>query len=111
MERKINWYSYCHDEIELVYDKANEDENIAVALMELETMALREAEESCGLLKMGDKPITREMILEMSEEDKEIVMYYLSSAGLQEFVPSITEAKITVTFTPHIQRSVSAGNT
>ena len=30
-------------------------------------MALREAEESCGLLKMGDKPITREMILEMSE--------------------------------------------
>lgn len=48
MERKINWYSYCHDEIELVYDKANEDENIAVALMELETMALREAEESCG---------------------------------------------------------------
>ena len=104
MERKINWYSYCHDEIELVYDKANEDENIAVALMELETMALREAEESCGLLKMGDKPITREMILEMSEEDKEIVMYYLSSAGLQEFVPSITEAKITVTFTPHIQQ-------
>ena len=41
MKRKINWYSYCHDEIELVYDKANEDENIAVALMELETMALR----------------------------------------------------------------------
>ena len=104
MERKINWCTYCHDEIDLVYDKANEDENIAAALMELETMALREAEESCGLLKMSDKPITREMFLEMSEEDKEIVMYYLSSAGLQEFVPSMTEGKITVTFTPHIQR-------
>lgn len=38
MERKINWYSCCHDEIELVYDKANEDENIAAALMELEAM-------------------------------------------------------------------------
>ena len=43
MERKINWYSGCHDEIELVYDKANENENIAATLMELETMALQEA--------------------------------------------------------------------
>lgn len=104
MERKINWYSGCHDEIELVYDKANEDENIAAALMELETMALREAEENHGMVKMGDKPITHEMFLEMSEEGKEIVMYYLSNAGLQEFVPSMTEGKITVTFTPHIQQ-------
>lgn len=52
---------------------------------------------------MGDKPITREMFLEMSEQDKETVMYYLSGAGLQEFVPSMDEGKITVTFTPHIQ--------
>ena len=103
MERKINWYSGCHDEIELVYDKANENDSVAATLMELETMALQEAEESCGMLKMGDKPITREMFLEMSEQDKETVMYYLSGAGLQEFVPSMTEGKITVTFTPHIQ--------
>lgn len=104
MERKINWYSGCHDEIELVYDKANENENIASILMELETMALQEAEESCGLLKIGDKPITREMFLEMNDQDKETVMYYLSGVGLQEFVPSMTDGKITVTFTPHIQR-------
>ena len=104
MERKINWYSGCHDEIELVYDKANENENIAATLMELETMALQEAEENCGMLKMGDKPITRDMFLQMSDQDKETVMYYLSGAGLQEFVPSITEGKITVTFSPHIQR-------
>ena len=104
MERKINWYSGCHDEIELVYDKANENESIAATLMELETMALQEAEESCGMLKMGDSPITREMFLQMSEQDKEMVMYYLSGAGLQEFVPSMTEGKITVTFSPHIQR-------
>lgn len=103
MERKINWYSGCHDEIELVYDKAKEDETIGASLMDLETMALQEAEESCGMLKMGDKPITREMFLQMSEEDKENVMYYLSGAGLRGFVPSMTEGKITVTFTPHIQ--------
>ncbi|MGN0555851.1 MAG: protein kinase, partial [Candidatus Fimenecus sp.] len=84
--------------------KAAENEHIAATLMELETMALQEAEESCGMLKMGDKPITREMFIEMSEQDKETVMYYLSGAGLQEFVPSMTEGKITVTFTPHIQR-------
>ena len=104
MERKINWYSGCHDEIELVYDKANENENIAAGLMELETMALREAEENCGMVKMDDKPITHEMFLEMSAPVKEMVMYHLSSAGLQEFVPSTTEGKITVTFTPHIQQ-------
>ena len=104
MERKINWYSGCHDEIELVYDKANENESVAATLMELETMALQEAEESCGMLKMGDSPITREMFLQMSEQDKEMVIYYLSGAGLQEFVPSMTEGKITVTFSPHIQR-------
>lgn len=104
MDRKIKWYSGCHDEIELVYDKAEENASIAAILTELETMALREAEENCGILKMGDKPITREMFLEMSEQDKETVMYYLSAVGLEEFVPSMTEGKITVTFTPHIQR-------
>ena len=49
MERIINWYSGCRDEIELVYDKADQNALIAAILMELETMALREAEESCGM--------------------------------------------------------------
>ena len=46
MERKISWYSGYHDEIELVYDKANINESVAATLMELENMALQEAEES-----------------------------------------------------------------
>lgn len=104
MERKINWCSGCHDEIGLVYDKAENNENIAAILSELETMALAEAEENCGMFKMDDIPVTREMFLEMNEQDKEAVMYYLSGAGLQEFVPSMTDGKITVTFTPNIQR-------
>lgn len=103
MDRKIKWYSGCHDEIELVYDKAEENASIAAILTELETMALREAEENCGIFKMGDKPITHEMFLEMSEQDKETVMYYLSDVGLEEFVPSMTEGSITVTFTPYIR--------
>lgn len=103
MDRKIKWHSGCHDEIELVYEKAENNANIAAMLTELETMALREAQENCGILKIGDKPITHEMFLEMSEHDKEVVMYYLAGAGLQEFVTSRTEGSITVTFTPYIQ--------
>lgn len=103
MERKIHWYSRCHDEIELVYDKANENASIAAILTELETMALKEAEENCGILKLGGNPITRETFLKMNAQDQETVMHYLSRVGLQEFTPSITEGKITVTFTPHIQ--------
>lgn len=104
MERKIRWCSGCHDEIELVYEKAGENENRMAALMELETMALQEAEENCGMLRLGDKPVTREMFLEMSERDKETIMYCLSGVGLQTFAPSMSDGKITAIFTPHIQK-------
>lgn len=104
MDRKINWNSGCYDEIELVYEKAKKNENILSILSELETMALSDAEENCGMLKIEGKPITKEMFLKMNEVDKELVMYYLSAMGLQEFIPSMTEGKITVTFTPQIQK-------
>lgn len=104
MERKIQWYSRCHDEIELVYDKAEENASIGAILEELETMALKEAEENCGMLKLGGKPITREAFLKMNAQDQEAVMHYLSRVGLQEFTPSVKEGKIIVTFTPYIQR-------
>lgn len=41
MERKVNWDSGCHDEIELVYSKADKNANIAATLSELEAIALR----------------------------------------------------------------------
>ncbi len=49
MEHKIRWYSGCYDEIELVSGKANEN---------------------CGMLKRGNKPITREMFFKLSEQNK-----------------------------------------
>lgn len=104
MDIKINWYCGCYDEIELIYDRAKENETIAKVLAELETMALQEAEEGGGMLSLDGKPITREMLIGMGERDKEAVMYALSSVGLQAFDPSITEGKITVTFSPHIQK-------
>lgn len=102
IERKISWNSGCYDEIQLVYDKADENEILASIMSELEAMSLCEAEDNCGLLNIGGKPITREMFHDMSEHDKEVVIYYLSDVGLQEFAAS--NGKITVTFTPHIQR-------
>ena len=103
MDRKINWITGCHDEIELVYERAEQNESIGVLLSELEQMALTEAEESCGFLSMNGKPITREMVLGMSEHNKETVMYYLSGVGLVEFNPSMSEPIIVVKFSPHIQ--------
>ena len=103
VDRKINWSSGCYDEIELVYEKASENKVFAALLANLEAKALMEAEESCGMLKIDDKPITREMVLKMSEQNKETVMYYLSKIGLLEFEPSLTEGKITVIFSPYIQ--------
>lgn len=104
MERKINWNSGCYDEIELVYAKAESDANIGAILSELETMALNEAEESCSVMRINDVPITREMFCAMSEQDKEKMLHLLSKVGMQSFETSLAEGKITVTFTPHIQR-------
>ena len=104
MERKIQWNSGRHDEIELVYEKAEKNENTWALLSELEQMALTEAEESCGLLSMNGKPITRDMVERMSQHDKEAIMYYLSGVGLLEFRPSMSEPKISVKFGPHFQK-------
>lgn len=103
MERKISWSTGCHDEIELVYEKAAGNEQAASLLAELEELALQEAENSCALLSVRQKPLTREAVCRMSAEDKETVMYHLSCIGLTEFNASVQEPVITVQFSAHIQ--------
>lgn len=103
MVRKIHWITGCHDEIELVYEKAEQNEKVGQLLSELEQMALTETEESCGLLSINGEPITREMVLNMSRHDKEVVMHSLARVGLAAFSPSMREPKIVVRFGPHIQ--------
>lgn len=103
MERKIKWESYCHDEIELVYEKAEGNRHVSAMLAELEEMALREAEENCGLLSLDGHPLTKEIFQAMSGVEKERVMYYLSGIGLEGFYPSIIDPVITVTLSSHIQ--------
>ena len=103
LERKIEWKSYCYDEIELVYKKVEENENIVPILAELEEMALREAAENCGLLRLGGQPIAKETFQTMSDIEKEQVIYYLSGVGLAGFNSSIKEPVITITLSAHIQ--------
>ena len=54
MNRKIAWRSMALDEIELVYEKAENDQNIAALLEQLESQALEEAKNNIGLLKTGN---------------------------------------------------------
>lgn len=104
MNRKISWITGCYDEIELVYEKAAQNENAGTLLAELEQMALKEAEENCGLLSMNGMPLAREIVSKMSATGKETVMYYLSDAGLVGFAPSMSEPRITVKFSPCYQK-------
>lgn len=104
MDRRISWRTGCFDEIELVYEKAERNENIAALLSEMETMALSEAETGCGMLRVNGEPLTHEMFLAMRDSDKEMVIYHLANIGLQEFVPSMRKPEITVTFSAHIQQ-------
>ncbi|MCC8072854.1 MAG: hypothetical protein LIO62_01845 [Clostridiales bacterium] len=87
----------------MVYEKAEKNENIGAMLSELEEMALNEAEENCGLLRLNGQPITKEMFQTMSDTDKEQVMYYLSGIGLEDLNSSMTDPVITITLSSHIQ--------
>lgn len=103
MERKIEWNCGCFDEIDLVYDKAEENEAIAGILSELETGALAEARAYSHNIQVDGRPITPEQFDTLPDSMKEHVMYSLSGMGLAAFSAPLTEPKITVRLTPHIQ--------
>lgn len=103
MERKIKWISGCFDEIELVYDKASENESIASLLSELETGALAEARAYSDKIKIDGRPITPQQFDALPDRMKEQVMSTLSTMGLASFTTPIKEPKIIVRLTPDIQ--------
>lgn len=104
MERRIQWQTGCYDEIDLVYEKAERNPGIAALLSELETMALNDTEESCGLLVLDNQPLTRESVRTLSQDDLETLMVILGQMGLESFVPSMKDGSITVTLSPRIQQ-------
>lgn len=103
MERKIQWNSGCFDEIDLVYDKAKQNETVAGILSELETGALAEARAYSNKIVIDGRPITPQQFDALPDNAKEYVMSSLSNMGLSSFSSPITEPKITVRLSPHIQ--------
>lgn len=103
MDRKIAWSSGRFDEIELVYEKAEGDTGIGTLMEELETLALSEAHDHCGLLRTEKGPVTAEQFEAMSGSERETVLYLLSGIGLADIALDYKAAKITLKLSPMIQ--------
>ena len=93
MERKIHWYSGCFDQIESVYEKASKSESVAKLLSELEDGALSEA-----------RAYTPQQFDTLPDQEKEHVMFTLSTMGLAAFSSENADSKILVKLTPNIQK-------
>ncbi len=95
MNRKISWNSYVLDEIELVYEKAEENEQIGRMMEQLEAQALAEAKSNCGLIK-ADHPLTPAQFDGLSKNDKETVIKILAGAGLAAISQDIPTATLRI---------------
>lgn len=104
MERKIAWNSGIFDELELVYQKAEKNENIAAMLSEIESGALDEARIFDNQLKKNISLIASDNFDDLPDYTKEEMIGILSNEGLISFTPSIDEPKITVVLGPKIQQ-------
>lgn len=102
MERKINWISGYLDEIELVYDKAEENAEIAELLSEFEEGALAEAKMQCGAFKIetDGKPVGPQQFDSVPDEIKETVIARLSDLGIGSFNAPLTKPTIEIYLSP-----------
>ena len=104
MNRKIGWNSCVLDEIELVYEKADQEESIGKLMEQLEEKALSEVKENCGLLTTdAGGHITPEKFDGLSEIDKETVIKVLAGMGLESIGQDMKSATIFMRFSAGIQ--------
>lgn len=104
MERKIYWRSGCFDKIDLVYNKAEEQEISARILSDLETGALAEARAHSSMIQIQGCPITPEQYDKLPDSIREQLIAELSNVGLASFSTSLSTSKITVCLSPQIQQ-------
>ena len=104
MDRKIGWQSGVLDEINLVYEKANENEQIGKQLEDLEALALSEAKYNCGLKTDSGEYITPEQFDGLSSFIKEKVITTLATVGLGSLSADIPSATLILRFTPMIPK-------
>ncbi|MDO4650691.1 MAG: hypothetical protein Q4B26_18805 [Eubacteriales bacterium] len=103
MNRMIAWRSRELDEIELVYEKAENNQAIGALLEELESRALEEAKNNVGMLKTGNGDCLKpEQFDGLSATDKETVIKVLGNAGLASLNTDMQNAVIIITLSPLI---------
>lgn len=107
MNRKINWENNVFDEIECIYEKAQQNKQIGMMIELLEESALAEARGNCDILKIGGKDVTVEEFDRFSDWDKEAVIAVMARAGLSSFNADLGSSTIVVCLS-HIITKVMA---
>ena len=111
MERKLNWDSHLLDEIELVYEKAEENEIAMEALFRLEEQALAEAAAACapgGLIAaVADDYLSQEQFDDIPDEDKESAIFMLAERGLAGISSNYDTATINAKLSGNIQQTMA----
>lgn len=97
MNRKIRWISHEFDEIECVYEKADESTDIGKMMEQLEETALSEVERNCGTHIMPDE------IRSLGDVNEETVIKVLAGYGFGSMNIDISTAAITIEMTVKIQ--------
>lgn len=103
MNRKIAWNSGNLDEIEPVYEKAENDPGIGSLMEKLETQALEEAGRNIGLLKTGSGEVLKpEQFGALSDADKETAITVLGNAGISSCGTDIETGTIVFRLSPAV---------
>lgn len=105
MNRRIAWGSKELDEIELVYEKADTNQEIAALLEKLESQALEEAKNNVGMLKTGSGGILKpEQFDSLSATYKEMAIRVLGDAGIASLDTDMQNAAIVIKLSPIITK-------
>lgn len=105
MNRKITWESNELDEIELVYEKAENNQRISSLLEQLELQTLEEAKNNIGMLKTGTGCVLKpEQFDSFSETDKETVIKVLGNVGITSLDTDMQNAAIIIRLSPLITK-------
>lgn len=105
MKRRIAWRTCALDEIELVYEKAEENTAIADQLEQLELQALNEAKANIGMFPSDDhKILLPEQFDALSDNDKEILIMLTGNKGLSGLQTDMETATIKIRLSSLIPR-------
>ena len=111
MKRKIGWKSGQFDEIELIYEKADGNENLSKMILQLEETALFEAKQAyapSGLLNEEIRTVLNpQQFDDLSATDKETAIKKLANKGFGNIHMDVPSATITIKLNAVIQKTLA----